>query len=214
VSCGGAIAGDQCRAGQLAPAERPGRHRLRHLRRAHHHRYDAASRRGPRTWAPHRRAAVDAAGARWSSARTCTGSRPPSHAALGPKGRTNRLTPRAPKAFPLLAALCLLAVACGGGQNGGGTPSPTPATSSSSAVAEQFLGLGRTATTTPCTTSWPLLAGRDHAREVRRPLSGHRRGATITGVSYIFDGRAGPDPDGSSRSPSPSRLLLGDIPRT
>ena len=46
-----------------------------------------------------------------------------------------------PKAVPLLAALCLLAAGCGGGQDGAGTPSPTPASSSSSAVAEQFLGL-------------------------------------------------------------------------
>jgi penicillin-binding protein 2 len=104
-----------------------------------------------------------------------------------------RLRIAVPKALPLLAALCLLAVACGGGQDGGGTPTPTPASSSSSGVAQQFLDLWEAG---DYDAMYDLLAASSQTEISREKFVGRYEAiaeeATITGVSYIFD--ASPDP--------------------
>lgn len=98
-----------------------------------------------------------------------------------------------PRVAPLLAALCLLAVACGRGQDGASTPSPTPA-SSSSAVAERFLSLWEAS---DYDAMYDLLASSSQAQISREKFVGRYQAiaeeATITGVSYIFE--PSPDPE-------------------
>ena len=95
----------------------------------------------------------------------------------------------------LLSALCLLAVACGGGgKDSGATPSPT-LSGSSSAVAEQFLRLWQAG---DYDAMYNLLGSVSQAEISREKFVDRYQAiadeATITGVSYIFD----PSPDAAA----------------
>jgi penicillin-binding protein 2 len=118
----------------------------------------------------------------------------------------------APKAIPFLTALCVLAVACGGGQDGGGTPTPTPVSSSSSAVAEQFLGLWQDG---DYDAMYDLLAPSSQAEISREKFVGRYEAiaeeATITGVSYIFEAASDPTATELPFSVTFQTAFFGDI---